>query len=97
MALLRQIGRGIRATDRAQMAMTGPLRASVAITVVVACMLLVDEPIAAIPLAIGMLFSAVADPEGAYAGRARVMLWATAWMTLTTLLGADHPWSCTTA
>jgi hypothetical protein len=87
MALLRQIGRGIRATDRAQIAMTGPLRASVAITVVVACMLLVDEPIAAIPLAIGMLFSAVADPEGAYAGRARVMVWATAWMTLTTLLG----------
>lgn len=87
MSLINEIGRGTIAVEKAQIALTNPLRSSVVILIGVGCAIGVGEPLATLPLAFGALFVQMDDPGGPFSRRATVMLWASVWMALATLVG----------
>lgn len=73
--------------DRSAIHMRPALRGALVSTTLVALALIIGQPTAAIPLAIGALFAFLAEGQAIMGRRLRLMLWTSGWLGFGTLLG----------
>ncbi len=78
---------GTTHVDRESILIPGAIRAAVLVTVAVSLAIHAGKPNAGIPLAIGVIFVALADSGESVGRRWRTMLWTTLWLMGAALLG----------
>lgn len=86
-AHVRTVLFGAAHVERGRFVWKMPLRASIVVTLLVTWIAFADKPALAVPVAIGALFSAVADVGEPVGYRWRIMLWTTSWLMVATFIG----------
>ena len=79
-AHLKTVMFGTTHIERAKIVWKMPVRSAIVIIVIVGLFVWTDRPVLAIPLAIGALFSSIADVGEHVGYRWRTMLWTTLWL-----------------
>lgn len=79
---------GTAHVERGKLVWGGALRALITYQALVLALLLTDHKTFALPVAVGVLFAALADAGEDVGRRWRTMLWATLWFSVATFLGA---------